>query len=177
VALVTSASNSFAISKIQERQALNVWSDQQAVAERTKCLVARGSSEDIQTLAVVAPAWSYGGVAIRIASPVTGDVLYQPELQISALTDSGVHLKVFANNAEQQIVGVFMKEWSRVLPSAAMLDEARKGGLTVRVECEVGEWIFRMTPTYFRGYEAKLAELQAQSLRAHLSDEHQPASK
>jgi hypothetical protein len=175
IALVTSAQNSFDINTIQERQAINVWSDEKVTAERTKCLLARGS-EDIETIAVVAPSWSYGGMAVRLACPVGQGLLYQPELQAAALTDSGVHLRLFIDGNEQSSSGLFKKEWYRVPVSQSMIEAAQAGGMVVRVVCEVGEWTFRLTPTYFLGFNTKLAELQRTQLRVQLSDQHQPAS-
>jgi len=175
-ALVKSLGNSVDINQIREREGLNLWSDENAVAARTKYLISRVSAEDARPVAVVAPAWSYGGIAVRIASPITGDILYQPELQVAALSDSGVQLTPFINNEQAQFVGVFPPDWYRVPLSAPMLDKARTAGLDVRVECEVGTWNFRMTPGYFRGYELKLPELQKQTLRLLLSDQHQPPS-
>ena len=175
IALVASAQNSFDINAIQERQALNVWSDENVTAERTKCLLERGS-EDVEAIAVVAPPWSYGGIAVRVASPVSRGILYQPELQVAALTDSGVHFRLFIDGNEQPSPGLFKKEWYRVPLSQSMLEAAQAGGMVVRVECEVGEWTFRLTPTYFRRFNTKLAELQRTQLRVQLSDQHQPAS-
>lgn len=39
------------------------------------------------------------------------------------------------------------------------VEKMRQSGAVVRVRCEVGDWIFRLTPSYMIGFEAKLRSI------------------
>jgi hypothetical protein len=164
VAFVKSIGNSVAINEMRERLALNVWSDSNLVAKRT---VIDSDPEDT-TIGVFGPKWSYGGMAIRIASLAKGERLYQPEFQVAAFTESGVHARLLVGTREIPLGGYFSNDWHRFPLSREDLATAEASGLTVNVDCEVGTWVFRMSAAYFQGFARKLTELGLTTLEVPL---------
>lgn len=163
-----SANNTSSLQRVQERLGVNSWSDAEDVKRRTR-LLASAPNED--TLGVAAPAWSNGGLALRVAAPARAERLYLPELQVAAYSQSGIQPRMRIGNLDVRSFGMFKPDWHRFPLSQELFDQAKRDGLTIHIECELGAWVFPLVPGYFLGYAEKVS-----SLRMPTYDHHAPDS-
>lgn len=167
IAMVQSAMTASALQRMQERLSVNAWSDALEVKRRTTVITA-GQNDD--TLGVVAPAWSNGGLAVRVAAPARTERLYMHELQVAAYSQSGIRPRVRVGSLDVRSAGVFQPDWHRFPLSAELFQQAKSNGLTIHVECDLGEWVFSVGPGYFLGYEEKVSSLRMSTYDRHAPD-------
>ena len=141
------------VARLQDRVAVNAWTDAAVVQQRTAIVV--DGEGDLEAL--LAPPWSYGGVSVRIASTGRSDVLYLPELQVVAYSQSGVTLTARLGDELLRAAAKDRYDWRRFPLTREQNDAMLAGGAVVTVECEVGSWTFRMPPSYFAGFHARIA--------------------
>lgn len=133
---------------------LNAWTDEGQTFDRTG-RVTDGNSDWPTDLAIAAPAWSYGGMKLRLARPVDQRKVGELEIQLRVTSDSGLHPVAVVGDARLAQLGEQLG-WSRfALPSPGGADL-----VVVSVQCELGDWVFRLPASYFAGFERKVAELR-----------------
>jgi hypothetical protein len=181
-AILTGAAitQAFELEDLKERVGINVWNDEQATSARTRYLGAPGDSENVHAYGagIAAPAWSRDGVALRVVSRIRAGTLYQPELQVSAVSESGVQFRLYVDDVEVPCQGAsrsgWLAFWHRFDLSQSEQDKARVDGLAVRIACVgVRDWTFDLAPTYFLGFEKRRAEI-VRNERLIESGDHAP---
>ncbi len=83
-----------------------------------------------------------------------------PELQVGAYSETGLQLSVSFDGQTLPLLADELQRddgWSRAPLTFAQMEAMRSGPVLVEVACEVGEWKFRLPPSYMRGFEAALA--------------------
>ncbi|QDU69318.1 hypothetical protein [Engelhardtia mirabilis] len=145
---------------VPERVGINIWRDATLV-ERKSTGIPNTDENDYRTyLGVKAPAWSYGGMALRLFASVDPDNRAEVELQAASYSESGVEIQLFDESEELPSSGPWNDEqWIRFAVDEGQLDRLRNDGLVLQVRCEVGEWTFRLAPEYLEGFEAKVEDL------------------
>jgi post-segregation antitoxin (ccd killing protein) len=110
--------------------------------------------------AVVAPTWSRGGLAVRLACPSDRDGAGPPEIHIRVAGSYNIkNIDASCEISEMSLrpVGRLRFSWWRYQLGWRELSELAKTGGILTVDTIVGEWSFRMGPGYFRGFYDALA--------------------
>jgi hypothetical protein len=115
-----------------------------------------------EPFAIVAPTWSRGGLAIRLASMSELKGAGAPELHLAIVGRGNVkdvearcHLGDLELNLIDRIEG---RSWWRYAVGWDALGPLVHSGAELCVETVVGDWHFKLGPGYFKGFYDALAE-------------------
>jgi hypothetical protein len=151
-AVAQSTGNALAIGDVRDALEINIWKNEKEVFDNSLWLIEQDVGDWPVDVAILAPAWSYGGVTLRIARRIDKGVVGSLELQVRILSKSGVDLQAMAAGATCEALESF-RGWA-----CFSCPEANASPLEVRVRCEVGEWVFRLPETYFAGFERRVTD-------------------
>lgn len=154
----TSMVNAGAIDAMQPALLIEAWTDEQESREKSAQWLEHTSSDDADLRGVVAPAWAYGGMRVRLARMVEGRRLGELELQVCPITAKELVAEAAADGRPLVSLGK-VQSWQRF-----RLEHAPGTRVVVTVRCEVGDWVFRLPPAYFAGFAARAAQVERTAL-------------
>lgn len=137
-----------AVYELDRRTSLKAYTDREEVEGGTEL------DNHENPTAVLSPSWQRSCVAMCLASPISGNHYYRPELRVFVFSDyeKPRFSLLIDDQPAESLADVSARSWQRFALTQEQLLAFEERGIRVVAQSPLGDWTFNFNPGFLQGF-------------------------